>query len=140
MTGLTLVVYEAPHRILETLADVEAVWGESVHVVVARELTKLHEEFLRGPAREILATFKARDAVKGEITLLIGKLEEVEAGVDPDHVGTGALARPSLRQRVQQIMSEDKVDEKSALKKVAKERRISKSQAYREMQRSKQPR
>jgi 16S rRNA (cytidine1402-2'-O)-methyltransferase len=136
----TQVFYEAPHRIVDALTDIVEVLGMARHVVIAREVTKLHEEFLRGPAREILATFKARDAVKGEITLLIGKLEEVEAGVDPDHVGTGALARPSLRQRVQQIMSEDKVDEKSALKKVAKERRISKSQAYREMQRSKQPR
>ena len=53
MSGLTLVVYEAPHRILETLADVEAVWGEQVRVVVARELTKLHEEFLRGTAAEV---------------------------------------------------------------------------------------
>ena len=48
--GLTVVLYEAPHRILETLADVEAVWGEQARVVVARELTKLHEEFLRGTA------------------------------------------------------------------------------------------
>ena len=48
--GLTLVVYEAPHRILDTLTDVEAVWGEQVRVVVARELTKIHEEYLRGTA------------------------------------------------------------------------------------------
>jgi 16S rRNA (cytidine1402-2'-O)-methyltransferase len=139
----TQVFYEAPHRIVDSLTDVVEVLGAARLVVIAREMTKVHEEFLRGTAGAVLATLRARDAVKGEITLLIGKPEEVEAGVDPDHVGTGghvgtgALARPSLRQRVQQIMSEDKVNEKSALKKVAKERGISKSEAYRELQRSK---
>ena len=47
-TGGTLIFYEAPHRILDTLADVAAIFGPTQHVVVARELTKLHEEFLRG--------------------------------------------------------------------------------------------
>ena len=71
MAGLTLVVYEAPHRILETLADVEAVWGESVRVVVARELTKVHEEFLRGTVREVRSALAGRDRIRGEIVLLI---------------------------------------------------------------------
>lgn len=133
----TQVFYEAPHRVVEGLTDVVEVLGAGRHVVIAREVTKLHEEFLRGTAGEVLETLQARDAVKGEITLLIGKAEEAEATVDPDHVGTGAVARPSVRQRVEQIMAEEKVDEKSALKKVAKERGISKSEAYREMQRSK---
>src|SRR2546423_8435726 len=68
----TLVFYEAPHRILDTLADVDRLLG-SRPVVVARELTKTHEEFLRGTARQILEILAARDTVKGEITLLIGK-------------------------------------------------------------------
>ena len=126
----TQVFYEAPHRVVEALADVVEVMGASRHVVVAREVTKLHEEFLRGRAGEVLETLKARDAVKGEITLLIGK---AEAG----DVGTTALGRPGVRQRVEQIMAEEKIDEKSALKKVAKERGISKSEAYREWQRGK---
>ena len=50
---VTHVFYEAPHRILDTLADVEAVFGAAQHVVIARELTKLHEEFLRGPVSEL---------------------------------------------------------------------------------------
>jgi 16S rRNA (cytidine1402-2'-O)-methyltransferase len=126
----TQVFYEAPHRIVETLTDVVEVLGESRHVVVAREVTKLHEEFLRGRAVEVLANLKAREAVKGEITLLIGKAEEQD-------VATAAFGRQSVRERVQQIMAEDKIDEKAALKKVAKERGVSKSEAYREMQRSK---
>jgi len=128
----TQVFYEAPHRVVESLEDVCEILGTSRHVVIAREVTKLHEEFLRGRAGEVLENLKAREAVKGEITLLIGKAEEGEASA-----AKGTLARPSVRQRVEQIMAEDKVDEKAALKKVAKERGVSKSEAYRELQRSK---
>jgi 16S rRNA (cytidine1402-2'-O)-methyltransferase len=127
----TQLFYEAPHRIVETLQDVAEICGASRNVVVAREVTKLHEEFLRGRAAEVLEALKAREVVKGEITLLIGKAEATDA-----HVGTGTLARPSVRQRVDQIMAEENLDEKAALKKVAKERGVSKSEAYRELQRS----
>jgi 16S rRNA (cytidine1402-2'-O)-methyltransferase len=127
----TQVFYEAPHRIVEAIADVVEVLGKDRQVVIAREVTKLHEEFLRGQAGEVLETLKSRDGVKGEITLLIGKAKEEDA-----RAGTDALVRPSVRQRVEQIMEEEKIDEKAALKKVAKERGISKSEAYREWQRS----
>ena len=124
----TQVFYEAPHRIVETLSDVCEILGNARHIVIAREVTKIHEEFLRGSAGELREMLKAR-AVKGEITLLIGKAEEVRGAAD-------ALVRPNMRQRVQQLMAEEKIDEKAALKKVAKERGVSKSEAYREMQRS----
>jgi 16S rRNA (cytidine1402-2'-O)-methyltransferase len=101
-------------------------------VVIAREVTKLHEEFLRGRAGETLEALRARDGVKGEITLLIGKAEEEDA-----RMVTDTSVRPSVRQRVEQIMAEEKVDEKAALKKVAKERGVSKSEVYRELQRGK---
>jgi 16S rRNA (cytidine1402-2'-O)-methyltransferase len=127
----TQVFYEAPHRIVETLEDVCEVLGDARHVVVAREVTKLHEEFLRGHAREVLQTLQNRGAVKGEITLLIGN-----SGKDA-RLGVDSFFRPRVRQRVEQIMAEEKIDEKSALKKVAKERGVSKSEAYREMQREK---
>jgi len=126
----TQVFYEAPHRIVEALADVGEVLGKARNVVVAREVTKLHEEFLRGSAGEVLEQLKARETVKGEITLLIAKAEEKSAEVE-------AAGRLSVRQRVQQIIAEEKIDEKAALKRVAKERGISKSEAYREMQREK---
>ncbi len=126
----TQVFYEAPHRVLETLEDVIEVLGPDRHVVVAREVTKLHEEFLRGRASEILEILKSRGEVKGEITVLIAKADE-SASHDLNQ------AKASVRQRVNQIMSEEKVDEKAALKKVAKELGVSKSEAYRELQRSK---
>ncbi len=128
----TQVFYEAPHRIVEALSDVVEVLGNARHVVIAREVTKLHEEFLRGRAGDVLETLQGRDGVKGEITLLIGRPEEIHAGGVAD-----APVRRSVRQRVEQIMAEEKLDEKAALKKVAKERGISKSEAYRELQRSK---
>jgi len=126
----TQVFYEAPHRIVETLTDVTEILGETRQVVVAREVTKLHEEFVRGRAVEVLEKLRAREAVKGEITILIGKADEIADSAN-------APVRMSVRQRVRQIMTEEKVDEKAALKKVAKERGVSKSEAYREMQREK---
>jgi 16S rRNA (cytidine1402-2'-O)-methyltransferase len=125
----TQVFYEAPHRIIETLEDIVEVLGTARHVVVAREVTKLHEEFLRGRAGEILETLKSRGEVKGEITLLIAKAEEQEQNSAQSHV--------SVAQRVAQIMSAESVDEKAALKMVAKQMGVSKSEAYRELQRSK---
>jgi 16S rRNA (cytidine1402-2'-O)-methyltransferase len=125
MAGLTLVVYEAPHRILETLADVEAVWGESAHVVVARELTKLHEEFLRGAVREVRLELAARDRIRGEIVLLI----------DAAAVARPADAGGSVLLQMTRLMEAEGLDEKDALKRVARERGVSKSEVYRELQR-----
>jgi 16S rRNA (cytidine1402-2'-O)-methyltransferase len=123
--GLTVVLYEAPHRILETLADVEAVWGEQARVVVARELTKLHEEFLRGTAGEVRLALSARDRVRGEIVLLI----EGKSSVQPADVSG------SVVQQVSHLMEAEGLDEKDALKRVARERGVSKSEVYRELQR-----
>ncbi len=125
----TQVFYEAPHRLLETLSDVVGILGAERHVVVAREVTKIHEEFLRGRARDVLEQFSARGTVKGEITLLIAKADE--AGIQ------AVAPTVSLSQRVREIMKEEKADEKAALKKVAKERGIGKSEAYREWQQTK---
>src|SRR3979411_931207 len=90
----TQVFYEAPHRLLETLADVVEVLGNDRHVVVAREVTKLHEEFLRGRGMLVVEHGRARGAVKGELTLLIAKAEE---GADPP-----ATESLSVSQRVRE--------------------------------------
>ena len=128
----TQVFYEAPHRLKDALEDIVEVLGPQRHVVIAREVTKRHEEFLRGRAGEALEALNARGDIKGEITLLIGKPEE-----EKNQAGTSAVARPAIRQRLRQIMSAEKLEEKAALKKLAKEMGISKSEAYRELQRSK---
>jgi 16S rRNA (cytidine1402-2'-O)-methyltransferase len=124
----TQVFYEAPHRVKEAVEDVVEILGAERQLVIAREVSKIHEEFLRGRASEILETLNARGDIKGEITLLIGKAEETERK---------AAANVSVRQRLQQIMAEEKLDEKVALKRIAKEMGVSKSEAYRELQRSK---
>jgi 16S rRNA (cytidine1402-2'-O)-methyltransferase len=123
----TQVFYEAPHRLKETVEDVVEILGADRQLVIAREVTKIHEEFLRGRAGEVLEILKARGDIKGEITLLVGKAEE---GQQKIAVGV------SVRQRFQQIMSQEKLDEKAALKRIAKEMGVSKSEAYRELQRS----
>ena len=123
--GWTVVFYEAPHRILETLSDVEAVWGASVRVVVARELTKLHEEFLRGTAGEVRAQLASRDRVRGEMVLLV------------DSTSVAAEAKPagSVGDLVSALVAQG-LDEKEALKQIARERGVSKSDVYRELQRT----
>jgi 16S rRNA (cytidine1402-2'-O)-methyltransferase len=123
----TQVFYEAPHRVKEAVEDVVEILGGERQLVIAREVSKIHEEFLRGRASDILETLNARGDIKGEITLLIGKAEDKEQR---------AAAGVSVRQRLQQIMAEEKLDEKAALKRIAKEMGVSKSAAYRELQRS----
>lgn len=124
----TQVFYEAPHRVMDAVEDIVEILGADRPVVVAREVTKIHEEFLRGRAGEVLENLQARDAIKGEITLLIGKAEET---------ARPAPSRVSVRERLAQVMAEEKLDEKAALKKIAKEMGVSKSEAYRELQRNK---
>ena len=123
--------YEAPHRIVEALEDVVETLGRSRPVCIARELTKIHEEFLRGGAGDVLETLRKRGDVKGEIVLLIGKSE---APASKARVATNTAA---LRARLEQIMTEQKIDEKAALKLLAKERGVGKSELYRELQRAK---
>jgi 16S rRNA (cytidine1402-2'-O)-methyltransferase len=121
----TIVVYEAPHRIREALEDIVGVLGSERPVVIARELTKIHEEFIRGTAAEVLARLQAVEP-RGEITLLIG----------PGESQIRPVAIKDVASRLEEIMREQKVDEKAALKVLAKEQGLSKSEVYRELQRA----
>ncbi len=103
----------------------EAVFGPEHRVVVARELTKAHEEFLRGTAADVRAELGGRDRVRGEITLLI-------------EAPAVALAAPSARKITDQVaalQASEGMDEKDALKRLARELGKSKSELYRELQR-----
>jgi len=112
----TVIFYEAPHRIVETLDAIQEVLGPRP-IVVARELTKIHEEFLRGTAAEIRATLAARESVKGEITLLIGKAAEPAPDDTPVPDAVEALVR-------------DGTPRMDAIKQVAKRRGLSKREVY----------
>jgi 16S rRNA (cytidine1402-2'-O)-methyltransferase len=127
----TLIFYEAPHRILETLADLESIFGPALRVAVAREVTKLHEEFLRGSVAEVKQQLAARDRVRGEITLLVEALPRSAAGRGESLAGT----REKIADRVARMQAENGLDEKEALKRLARELGQSKSELYRELQR-----
>ncbi|MEX2302581.1 MAG: 16S rRNA (cytidine(1402)-2'-O)-methyltransferase [Bryobacterales bacterium] len=118
----TLVFYEAPHRVIETLDEVRNVLGDRP-AVVARELTKVHEEFLRGTTSEVLAELNSRTTIKGEITVLIGRREKTAGAVVADS------AEP-LSARVAALMAEEGLPRMEAIKRAARERGISKREAY----------
>lgn len=124
-SDITHVFYEAPHRILDTLADIEAVFGGSQHVVVARELTKVHEEFVRGPVGELRSQLAARASIRGEIVLMFAH--------SPSESST--ITKKSLADEIAAMMKAEGIGEMDALKRVARERGIGKSEAYRELQR-----
>lgn len=127
----THIFYEAPHRIVETLEDVAEILGRERRVVIAREVTKMHEEFLRGEAGTLFDELKIRDGgVRGEITLLIAKADEQ---AKPSQMSAKAKAP----KRLAEIMSAQNLNEKAALKVLAKEMGVGKSELYREMQRNK---
>jgi 16S rRNA (cytidine1402-2'-O)-methyltransferase len=122
----TLVFCEAPHRIVETLADVEAVWGADCRVVLGRELTKLHEEFLRGTVSTIREQLGRRESIRGEMVLLVD--------AQPLSSGSAAGGR-SLLERLGELDKAEGLTEKDALKRIARERGVSKSELWRELQR-----
>jgi 16S rRNA (cytidine1402-2'-O)-methyltransferase len=117
-----LVLYEAPHRLAETLSDAAEILGTR-HAVVAREVTKIHEEFLRGTLAELRDAARKR-APRGEITLLIGPAVEGEPRVVP---------AVSLKQRVAQLEAESGLVRKAALKQAARERGLGKRDAYKQL-------
>ena len=119
----TLVVYEAPHRIKETIEDLREAFGDR-KCVVARELTKLHESFLRGSLSEIELP---EGAARGEIVLLIGPPREGPAK-QPEGEATRSIVK-----EVEHLMRAEGLDQKAALKRVARLRGIGKSEAYRLM-------
>ena len=113
----TVIFYEAPHRILDTLADIESALGPR-QVVVARELTKMHEEYLRGTAAEIRTQLVNRDAVRGEFTVLIGKATKPVADETPINDAVESCIRGGMSRM-------------EAMKTVARQRGLSKRDVYR---------
>ena len=120
----TMILYEAPHRIEETLAAALEVLGDRP-ACLAREVTKMHEEFRRGTLSELAASLAERPA-RGEITLLIGPVPAEERAAQRD-------SSQSLAERVDELIRQAKLDRKEALKLAAKERGLSKRAAYSEL-------
>lgn len=117
---MPLVFYEAPHRMLEMLEDIAAVLGTRP-VVLARELTKIHEEFLRGTAAELLATLRERGSIRGELTVMVGRGEAL-----PQEDTT-------VEEAVEELIRNG-VPRMDALKQVARRRGLSKREVYKQTQ------
>jgi 16S rRNA (cytidine1402-2'-O)-methyltransferase len=120
----TLILYEAPHRILASIEDMITTLGDR-RASLARELTKIHEEFLHGRLSEILDTLRARPEIQGEITLV---LEQGEA------VATEVTFPCSIRQHLEEEMSRTGLPRNEALKVVAKTRGITRKEAYKALE------
>jgi 16S rRNA (cytidine1402-2'-O)-methyltransferase len=116
----TLVLYEAPHRILETLSEAQSVLGNR-RAALARELTKLHEQFLRGTLADIRAQLQVQE-LRGEMTLVIAGANEDDEQPLPRH--------ESLTTQLEQLIQTG-VSRNDALKQLAKRRGLSKKEAYR---------
>jgi len=119
----TIILYEAPHRLDECLADALEILGDRP-ACLAREVTKLHEEFRRGKLSDLAASLEERPA-RGEITLLVG----------PPEANTSKLAdtSQSLAERVDELIRQAKLDRKEALKLAAKERGLTRRAAYNQL-------
>jgi 16S rRNA (cytidine1402-2'-O)-methyltransferase len=115
----TLVFYEAPHRIRETLADAREVFGDR-QAALARELTKLHEEFLRGTLSELIARFDAHPP-RGEMTLVI-------AGCRDDNFAP--VEDISIHEQVERLMRYESLSRNDAIKRAARSRGLSRREAY----------
>jgi 16S rRNA (cytidine1402-2'-O)-methyltransferase len=116
----TLILYEAPHRLLDSLEDMTAVLGAR-RACMARELTKIHEEFLQGTLAELLDALRARPKIQGEITLVVER-------------GNAVLTAPewpvSIKQHLETEMQKSGLSRNEALKNIAQQRGLTRKQAY----------
>lgn len=117
----TLIFYESPHRLLASLDDMIAVFGPR-QATLARELTKIHEEFLHGTLPELLEILAARDEIRGEITLVIERGEVIPQSISvfPD----------SIKEHLEAEMTKTGLPRNDALKSIAKQRGITRKEAY----------
>jgi 16S rRNA (cytidine1402-2'-O)-methyltransferase len=119
----TLVFYEAPHRLLAALEDMLAVLGPR-RACLAREITKVHEDWQRGTLAEILESMASRERILGEITIVVDRGTE------------SAAPRPtpdSIQDHIEQVISAGCLSSKEALKEVARRRGITRRNAYRQL-------
>lgn len=113
----TLVFYETPHRLAATLADVVEILGAERFLVVARELTKVYEEFFRGTAAEAVARF-TREPVRGELVLVIPASTQGP--------------QMNVREALKKLLGEGDLSRREAVKLIAREYGLPSSDVYRE--------
>jgi len=114
----TLVLYEAPHRLEETLADMAFVLGER-RIVVARELTKIYEEFIRGTVSEVLSIV-SQGKVRGEVVILVAPGEPAQLSSEP------------LGELLLRLLNEEGLSVKDAARKASEIAGVPRNEAYAE--------
>jgi 16S rRNA (cytidine1402-2'-O)-methyltransferase len=120
----TLIFYEGPHRIAATLKDALEILGER-QAVVARELTKMHEEIARGSLSELAARFSSPESARGEMVLMIDRtVMPNETAGNQSYAGLSALVAE---------FEAIGLDHRAALKKAARELGLSRDEAYRRL-------
>jgi 16S rRNA (cytidine1402-2'-O)-methyltransferase len=124
LIAATLIFYEAPHRIAATLRDAHEILGER-QAVVARELTKMHEEIVRGPLSELAARFSSSESARGEMVLIIDRTV-IEGEGEKDK------AVASIAALVTKLESEG-FDHRAALKRAARDLGLTRAEAYRRL-------
>ena len=113
----TIILYEAPHKLLSTLKDLKEIL-ENRQVVLARELTKIHEEFIRGNIEEII---KVSENLKGEMVLIIEKNDKIEEKNNFENL--------SLEEHYK-LYENQGLQKKEIIKKIAKDRGLNKNEIY----------
>jgi 16S rRNA (cytidine1402-2'-O)-methyltransferase len=116
-------LFEAPHRLLSSLEDMVAILGAR-QATIARELTKIHEEFLHGALPELLDTLRARPRIQGEITVVIERGESAP---------TPTVWPVSIRQHLEEEIQKTGLPRNEALKSVAKQRGLTRKAAYNQL-------
>ncbi|HSV32487.1 MAG TPA: 16S rRNA (cytidine(1402)-2'-O)-methyltransferase [Pyrinomonadaceae bacterium] len=123
----TLIFYEAPHRIGQTLKDALEILGDR-EAVVARELTKIHEQYLRGSLSVLVERFRSTDVARGEIVLMISGFRPERAAVE----NVQSKTSEDILRRMNELENEG-LNSKEALKKAAREFGVKRAEAYRLM-------
>ena len=125
----TVSLYETPYRLDDCFSLIAQVYGEEKEVVLCRELTKKHEEFIRGTAVE-LKTLCEKEELKGECCILIGSTrpEGVTTSIATEE--TASCEHLSLEEQVQWAMEHQQLSQKDAIKWVAKQNQLKKQDVY----------
>ncbi len=114
---LTTILYEAPHRLVKTLKDLETGLGKDRKIAIARELTKIHEEFWRGTISEAISLYNDRHQPKGEYTLVIAGTATEKMNLSEDEL------KLELKQLLQQGMTRSQASRQLAISTTSRSRR-----------------
>ncbi|MCM3612638.1 16S rRNA (cytidine(1402)-2'-O)-methyltransferase [Planococcus sp. MERTA32b] len=120
----TLIFYEAPHRLKESLKSIQKNFGNDRRIVLAREVTKKFEEFLRGTVEQAVEWSDANE-IRGEFCIVI------EGNAEPDLIETSVWWEDlSIEEHVEEVMEREQLSSKEAIKKVSTDRKLSKRDVY----------